>query len=324
MVTKGKPALFLAPMEGVTDGPMRALMTEIPGFTHCVTEFLRISQMVLPKKSYRRHAYELGIGSRTPTGIPVIFQLLGGDAEKLAQSAALAVQEGAAGIDLNFGCPAPTVNKHDGGATLLKYPARIEEIVRAVRKSVPAGVPVSAKLRLGWDSMDSIFENAERAASGGASWITVHGRTKMQGYMPPAYWGPIAILQKNLSIPVIANGEIWTREDFLRCQDETKCEHYMIGRGALANPFLATQIANELGIIASEKNIPSTEEWRALLTRFVEISEPISSNPNYTIKRVKQWLRYASQRGNFHGFDQIKRIETTAEFMKSLPALVFN
>ncbi len=322
-IRRGQAALLLAPMEGVTDAPMRALLTEHAAFTHCVTEFLRISQVVLPRRCYPRHAIELQTGSRTPGGVPVIFQLLGGHAERLALSAALAVEMGAQGIDLNFGCPAPTVNKHDGGATLLKYPERIEGIVRAVREAVPAAIPVSAKLRLGWEDPAAIYENAERAARGGAAWITIHGRTKAQGYRPPAYWGPIGALQKSLGIPVVANGEIWTLEDFQRCREETGCEHFMIGRGALANPYLPALIARELGLPAAAvpTAFPSSEEWRALLTRFIAISQPLSDNPAYALRRIKQWLRYVANRQPFADFDRLKRLGSIEELQALLPTL---
>lgn len=321
-----KPALFLAPMEGVTDAPMRALLTSLPGFTHCVTEFLRISHMVLPQKCYPRHAVELKSGSVTPTGTPVIFQLLGGDPEKLAESASLAVKMGAAGIDLNFGCPAPTVNKHDGGATLLKYPDRIETIIRAVRARVPSTTPVSAKMRLGWDDMNAIHENARRAEIAGASWLTIHGRTKFQGYIPPAYWKPIGEIRKALSIPVIANGEIWTLKDFQKCQEETGCEHFMLGRGALANPYLAQQVAQELGILPKNQPLaafPNPEEWRELFTQFLAISEPLSDNENYSLKRMKQWMRYVASRNDFADFEKIKRIETVADLKLALEKISY-
>src|SRR5205085_7380984 len=128
---------------------------------------------------------------RTPAGLPVQVQLLGGDPDRLALAALNAVQAGANAVDLNFGCPVPTVNRHDGGAMLLNYPCRIHAIVASLRAALPAEVPVSAKLRLGWDDADAIHENAARAAEGGAAWITIHGRTRSQGYRPPAYWKPI-------------------------------------------------------------------------------------------------------------------------------------
>jgi len=311
-------------MEGVTDAPMRALMTELPGFTHCVTEFLRISQIALPHRCYPRHATELKTGSRTGSGVPVIFQLLGGNAERLALSAKAAAECGASGIDLNFGCPAPTVNNHDGGAAILRCPERVEEIVRAVREAVPAAIPVSAKLRLGWDDPNAIFENAARAEKGGAAWITIHGRTKTQGYKPPAYWEPIAAVARELSIPVIANGEIWTLDDFKRCRDITGLEHFMIGRGALANPYLAGAIAHELGLLpCAPPAFPSEGEWRALLDRFVKISEPLSDNPSYSLRRVKQWMRYVDSKRPFEDFQELKRMETLETLNGALPRLRF-
>lgn len=310
-IRKGQPALVLAPMEGVTDAPMRALLTEEEAFTHCVTEFLRISGQVLPGKCYPRHAIELHQQSLTASGTPVIFQLLGGHPERLALSALAAVKKGAKAIDLNFGCPAPTVNNHDGGAALLRYPQRIEDIVRAVRSAVPAEVPVSAKLRLGFDDPRAIYENAERAEKAGAAWITIHGRTKTQGYQPPAYWQPIGEVIRQRSIPVIANGEIWTLEDFRRCQDETRAEHFMIGRGALANPMLAEQIAFDLGLRQNQpREFPSQAEWIAKMKRFLELCELTSDHPNYAIKRFKQWSRYISSRRPFPDFEVIKRWET--------------
>jgi len=321
-VKNGKPALFLAPMEGVTDAPMRALMSELGGFTHTVTEFLRVSQTVLPKKLFPRHMVELHNGSRTPSGAPAILQLLGGNAERLALSAALAIEAGARGIDLNFGCPAPTVNSHDGGATLLKYPHRIEEIVRAVRDAVPAQFPVSAKIRLGWDTHDPAVENALRAEQGGASWIAIHGRTKMQGYMPPAHWGPIGDVKKRVSIPVIANGDIWTVADFEACRAQSGCEHFMLGRSALANPHLVHHVARALGLPHREVGLsPTAAEWRALLSRFLEISQPLSDNPFYGLRRVKQWLRYAFQHGDFSGFEEVKLLQSEAALRELLPRL---
>jgi tRNA-dihydrouridine synthase C len=309
-IQKGKPALLLAPMEGVTDAPMRALLTEGGSYTHCVTEFLRISHQVLPGKCYPRHAIELQKNSLTPSGVPVIFQLLGGHPERLALSAAEAAKKGAKAIDLNFGCPAPTVNNHDGGAALLRYPHRIEDIVREVRLALPKEIPVSAKLRLGFDDPKAIYENAERAAKGGAAWITIHGRTKTQGYQPPAYWKPIGEVKKQLDIPVIANGEIWSLEDFYRCQEETQSEHFMIGRGALANPHLAWQISKAMGISQLVSSpFPSQEEWVSYLERFLVLCKETSDQPNYALKRLKQWMRYVAAKNAFPDFDRVKRWE---------------
>lgn len=312
-IALGKPALVLAPMEGVTDAPMRALLTERDGFTFCVSEFLRISHALLPDKVFFEHVPELRGGCQTPSGTPIQFQLLGGHEERLASSALQAVRLGAQAIDLNFGCPAPTVNRHDGGAAILKTPARVRSIVHAVRQAVPQHIPVSAKLRLGWENMEDIFVNAEQAVLGGASWITIHARTRLQGYVPPAHWQYIAEARKRVGVSVVANGEIWSREDFLRCREVTGCEHFMIGRGAMGNPNLSHEIAQELGIPLAipRLGILDTRDWVSLLKRFSEIVGPQHSN--YTLSRIKQWLRYAKAPLTQALFTEIRRTQTLDE-----------
>lgn len=311
-IIPGQPAVVFAPMEGVADAPMRALLCEQGGFNYAVAEFLRVSNHALPTKTFYEHIPELRTGGKTLSGTPVQVQLLGGNPELLAETALNAIKAGATAIDLNFGCPAPTVNRHDGGATLLKFPCRIRDIVSAVRTALPAEVPVSAKLRLGFDNPDSIDENAAMAAEGGASWITVHGRTKIQGYIPPAYWGPIGRVRRALSIPVVANGEIWTIDDFRRCRDETGCEHFMIGRGALANPRLAREIARELGL-PLEAAPPI--EWQPLFRRYAMLADEFSYRPGYIPGRIKQWARQINQRTPLAWYDAIKPLHDRAEIL---------
>lgn len=311
-------------MDGVTDAPMRALMSEIGGFSHCVTEFVRISQSVPGPRVFRDHMPEAAHGCRTPTGLPVQIQLLGGDPDRLAQAALVAVQVGAGAVDLNFGCPAPTVNRHDGGALLLKYPDRIRAIVGAVRAALPAEIPVSAKLRLGWDDPCSIHRNAERAAEGGAAWLTIHGRTKTQGYRPPAYWQPIGAVRAAVGIPVVANGEIWSLDDFRRCRDETGCEHFMLGRGALATPTLARAAAWELGVPGARPPAPfgkSPADWLPLLRRFADVYAAQVGAANYTATRIKQWLRIANHHGALPWFEAVKRQDGAEGLLKQLEEL---
>ncbi|MBY0369160.1 tRNA-dihydrouridine synthase family protein [bacterium] len=301
-------------MEGITDAPMRAVQTESGAFRFVVSEFLRVCNQAPPRKVFERHIPELGRGCVTPSGTPVQIQLLGGNAEALAQSAADAVSYGAQAIDLNFGCPAPTVNRHDGGATLLKYPHRIREIVSAVRRAVPQDIPVSAKLRLGWDSLDPILENAEQAALGGADWITIHGRTRQACYNPPIYWEPIGEVRKRLApLPVVANGDIWTLEDFRRCREITGCEHYMLGRGALVDPYLAPRVAQELGIATAPVNAPfgkDPKQWAAIFSRFEFHTEQRPDRAVHVARRIKQWTRFASIYGPLDWMDRIKRLDT--------------
>jgi tRNA-dihydrouridine synthase C len=314
MLRPDAPALVLAPMEGVTDAPMRAVQGAGGAFTFAVSEFLRVAQVPLPRGVLLRHVPELRAGGRTPTGLPVQVQLLGGDPGLLAESAGVAAAAGAAAIDLNFGCPAPTVNRHDGGATLLRYPRRIRDIVAAVRAAVPAGVPVSAKLRLGWDRVDAIFENAEMAAAGGAAWVTVHARTRTQGYAPPVYWPLVGRVREQLNVPVVANGDIRTVADFRRCRDETGCRHFMLGRGAVADPRLAAGVAAELGLIAPPR--VAAIDWPAEVRRLLAWT-PAGADAG-AVKRVKQWLRMAAAHGTFARFDAVKRAAGVAELLAAL------
>ncbi len=313
---------MLAPMEGVTDYPMRRFMTERGALTHCVSEFLRVSQEVPPRKTYREFLPELATGSRTLSGTLVQLQLLGGDPERLAEAAVRACEMGSPGVDLNFGCPAPTVNRHDGGATLLKYPVRIRSIVEAVRRAVPAHLPVSAKMRLGWDGIEAVFENAAQAAQGGASWITIHARTRMAAYQPPVFWAQIGKVKRELgSLPLVANGDIWTLEDFRKCREESGCEHFMMGRGALADPDLVHAVARELGLPAdpSRNSTPLTQAaWAPLVERFIEISLEYFPVRSAVLSRCKQWIRMANRHRGLEWFDEVKRLESLEDLQTYL------
>ena len=313
MLDPATPALVLAPMEGVTDAPMRAAFGESGAFTYAVAEFLRVAHTIPGRAVVRRHVPELLTGGRTPTGLPVQLQLLGGDPRRVAEAAVIGQAAGATAIDLNFGCPAKTVNRHDGGAALLRDPPRIRAVVAAVRAAVPRAVPVSAKVRLGWDTIDTIDQVATMAAEGGASWLTVHGRTRAAGYAPPAYWAPIGRVRERLGLPVVANGDIWTVADFRRCRDETGCRHFMLGRGALADPRLPRRVAAELGLVPA---VPDDEaarpvDWPAQLMSLVAWTRRFPGyHPEGVVRRLKQWLALAARHAGFAGFEAVKRVTT--------------
>lgn len=319
-IRPGVPALVLAPMDGVTDYLMREVLCGLLPFSFCVTEFVRVSGLVPPDHVLLREVPELESGMQTQNGVPVSLQILGGNPDRMAATAARAVSLGARAIDINFGCPAPTVNRHDGGATLLQYPERLEAIVAAVRAAVPSPIPVSAKLRLGWDDPRAIIVNAERVERAGATWITIHGRTKMQGYTPPAYWRPIGEVRRALSIPVVANGEIWCREDLERCHDQTGAIHFMIGRGALAEPGIVQECATFLGLSSAQSGRElcsgypalcgdNPARWWSVLQKLMRVGSSYGVKERFLLARVKQWLGYAHRRGTISWFDQIKRVE---------------
>jgi tRNA-dihydrouridine synthase C len=323
----GRPSLCLAPMEGVTDAPMRSWQSRGGAFAYCVSEFLRVSQEIPPAHVFLRHVPELAHGCRTSSGVPVQIQLLGGDPGKMARAALVAVGLGAPAIDINFGCPAPTVNRHDGGATLLKYPARIREIVQAIREAVPEPIPVSAKLRLGWDNLDAVDENAAMAEAGGASWITIHGRTRIAGYAPPVYWAPIGRVRRALRIPVVANGDIWTLEDFERCRSESECEHFMLGRGALADPSLPAHVARRLGLsVASPEpsgEVPfgtARDRWSRIFASYADEVGPRPARSEHIARRCKQWIKMAARGRGIEWFDEVKRFDAYEDIVRVLGA----
>ncbi len=321
MLCPHTPAVVLAPMEGVTDAPMRAVLSAAGGYTFCVSEFVRVSHTVLGASVFRKRVPELLNGARTPSGLPVQVQILGGDPGRVAESAANAVTAGATAIDLNFGCPAATVNRHDGGASLLKDPPRVRAVVRAVRDAVPTDIPVSAKMRLGWDRTDTIFETSAMAAEGGASWITIHARTRMQCYAPPVNWELIGKVRERLRLPVVANGDIHTLADFRRCRDLTGCIHFMLGRGAVADPGLAARVAADLIPLSPGGEEPSQHpHWPTLLRRLPAHTPACDRTPSGTLKRLKQWLRFASACGTFAHFDRIKRATSVDELLAGVDA----
>ena len=279
--------LILAPMEGVTDFVMRDMLTQLGGIDQCVTEFLRVTCRLHPHSVFYKNCPELKMNSRTRAGTPVFVQLLGGQAGPLAENAQRAAELGAVGIDLNFGCPAKTVNRHDGGATLLQYPQRIFDIVKTVRAAVPAAVPVSAKMRLGFQDTALALDNARAIAEAGATFMTIHCRTKLQGYRPPAHWEWIPRLQEVVKVPVVANGDIYSMQTFKKCVEVSGAEQFMIGRGALSDPRIFKRIKEQESVQAPWL------EAKALLPKFFEASVSYI-NPHFATSRTKQWLKALS------------------------------
>lgn len=276
--------LYLAPMEGVVDHLMRDMLTHIGGFDMCVTEFVRVVDQLLPRRVFHRICPELKEGGFTASGTPVRVQLLGQEPQWLAENAVRAVELGSHGVDLNFGCPAKTVNKSKGGAVLLKEPETLYSIVKAVRDAVPADQPVTSKMRLGFSDKSLAIENAQALAEAGSAHLVIHARTKEEGYKPPAYWDWIAKVKNAVDVPIIANGEIWNREDALRCQKESQCDDLMLGRGALAMPNLAH-------VVRGQQTKMPWEEVIALLVKYSGY-ERYGQKAKYYPNRIKQWLRY--------------------------------
>ena len=280
-------------MEGLLDFVLRDILTRVGGIDRCVSEFIRITDQLLPERVFTRIVPELLSGGRTFSGVPVRAQLLGSDPACLAENAARLASLGPEGIDLNFGCPANVVNRHGGGALLLKEPETLHAIVAAVRRAVPAHMPVSAKMRLGYLDDSLAVDCALAIASGGAGELVVHARTKAQAYRPPAYWERIADIRAAVRIPVVANGEIWTVDDARRCREASGCDMLMIGRGAVVDPGLGLAIkADMAGEVAAAVSWPSliplmADFWHIVCTRLDSKSRP---------GRLKQWLNFLRRR----------------------------
>ena len=288
--------LLLAPMEGLLDFVLRDVLTRVGGVDRCVSEFIRITGTLLPDKVFLRIMPELRNGSRTLAGVPVRAQLLGSDPASMADNAARLAALGPEGIDLNFGCPAKVVNRHGGGAALLQEPERIAAVVAAVRRAVPAHLPVSAKMRLGYNDTALSLECAQAMEAGGACEIVVHARTKADGYRPPAYWELIPAIREAVRVPVVANGEIWTVQDAQRCRAVSGCSALMLGRGMVADPGLARAI--RMADAGGAESVDEAVAWPVLVPHIARFWELVCSDlePRQRAGRLKQWLNLLRRR----------------------------
>ena len=284
--------IILAPMEGLVDAPIRETLTKVGGIDRCVTEFIRVTHGMLPPRIFYKYAPELYNNALTEVGTPVAVQLLGSSAEMMGRHGAKAAELGAGQVDINFGCPAKTVNKHKGGCVLMREPELMHEITAAVRKAVPADIPVTAKMRLGYDDRSMGVACGQALEAAGASEIVIHARSKVDGYKPPAYWEEIARVREAVKSHVIANGEIWTVGDYWRCRKVSGCDDVMIGRGLIARPDLAAQIkASQNG----ETLEPMTWTEAVVLVREYAAALQTRLEDKYVTGRIKQWLNYLRQ-----------------------------
>lgn len=230
----GCPFLILAPMEGVGDESFRKAMRSIGGFDEGVRDFLRVPTNAHVKSlACRYQADEI-------KPIPLAAQLMGSDPVLMADMAREMEARGAPRVDLNCGCPSNTVTGRGAGSSLLKNPEDLHLIARSMVKAVTT--PVTAKLRSGFDDISLFKENLLAAQESGISYLTLHPRTKVDGYGPPARWDLIAEAKSLLNIPVVGNGDILTVDDALKMLQQTNCDALMIGRGSVINPFIFHQI----------------------------------------------------------------------------------
>ena len=230
----GCPTLQLAPMEGVGDASFRKAIASIGGFDEAVRDFLRV-----PKNAHVKSLAKV-YDPHELSPIPLAAQLMGSDPDLMAEMAQEIERRGAPRIDINCGCPSNTVTGRGAGSSLLKEPNVLHEVAKAVVQAV--SIPVSLKMRIGFEDTSLFQENVLAAESAGVCYITLHPRTKVDGYGPPARWEYIAAAKQLLKIPLVGNGDIVTVPDALRMLEQTGCDALMIGRGSLMNPFLFHEI----------------------------------------------------------------------------------
>ncbi|HEA53301.1 tRNA dihydrouridine synthase [Marinobacter antarcticus] len=306
--------IILAPMEGLVDAPIRETLTKVGGIDRCVTEFIRVTHGMLPPRVFYKYAPELHNHSLTHVGTPVAVQFLGSDPEQMGLHGRKAVELGATQVDINFGCPAKTVNKHKGGCVLMREPELMHDITAAVRRAVPARIPVTAKMRLGYDDRSMGVACAQALEAAGAQEIVIHARSKVDGYKPPAYWEEIARARESVKAKVIANGEIWTVADYWRCREVSGCEDVMIGRGLIARPDLARQIkASQHGEQVEDMTWPEAvalvKEYACVLQGWLE--------DKYVTGRIKQWLNFLRQ-----GFPEAEAIWPDARKIREVAPML--
>lgn len=299
----GRAGLFLglAPMDGFTDHVFRELMTsavtsgaaasqaQSDGGGHpislCVTEFFRVTDAVIGESEIIDRYPEVLKGGVTASGVPVIAQVMGNEPQLVAQTAARLASMGAPGVDLNFGCPVKAVNRREAGAALLKDPQRVESICRAVRAAVPGDTAFGVKVRLGWDDDAGLCELARRIEGAGADWLTVHGRTRRDGYRGQADWQAIGRARQAVAIPVVANGDLTRMAQLDACAKQSGCTAFMIGRGVLGRPDIFHQLRGLRAPGDSAELLATTLEAYALALL------QDGMRPRGVVNRVRHWLR---------------------------------
>ena len=229
---KNKSKLFLAPMADLTDSPFCLVCRKVSG-----KDFVVFREMLSSEAIVRKNKKTLKKCSYKKIERPIIHQIFGSNLDIIVKAAKIIVDDfGTDGIDINMGCPVPKITgKNKSGAALMKDHKLAVNIVKSLKKA-NLGVPVSVKTRLGWINKLDILDFSKELEKAGVDFISIHGRTKKQGYSGKADWEIIKQVKQNLSIPVIANGDIFLKSDIKKCLDFTGADGVMIGRGALGNP----------------------------------------------------------------------------------------
>lgn len=257
-----KNNLFLAPMAGISDLPFRTIVRSF-GCGFAFTEMVSATGLARgTEKTFRYIA-------SSPADRPLGVQLFGCDPETMARAARIATERGADLLDVNMGCPVKKVAKTGSGASLMRDPGRVVEILRAVRGA--SGLPLTVKIRAGWNARQINFlEIGQIAEQCGVDAVILHPRTADQGFSGLSDWGRIAALKKGIRIPVIGSGDIRRPEDAARMIEETGCDGVMVGRGALGNPWIIAHILSHLA--GGLPSAPSLSERQETIRRHLTLA----------------------------------------------------
>src|SRR5256712_9894222 len=256
------PPLVLSPMAGVTDISFRRLLKQRGGIGLTVSEFISVEGLTRnnPKSKRQMRFYE--------NERPFAVQIFGGQPERMRMAAEMAEEIGADILDINCGCPAPKVVKHGGGSGLLKDHERLETILTEIKKAIT--IPLTIKIRAGfYDHTVNAVETAKLAESGGVAHIALHGRTKEQGYRGLANWDLVKQIKETVQVPVSGSGDVTSIQQAFDRFRETGCDGVLIGRGAMANPWIFRQIEDAMH--GRELFQPTLEDKRALLLEYFDM-----------------------------------------------------
>jgi tRNA-dihydrouridine synthase B len=316
---------FLAPLAGVSDRPFRKICRDM-GAAFAYTEM--VSAHGLAYGSAQTESYL----DRDPEESPFAVQIFASDPEWLARGAEAAVRHGAGIVDINMACPVKKVCGTGAGAALAREPERVTAAVQAARAA--AGVPVTVKIRAGWDDASVNCVDVARAAeAGGAAAVALHGRTRAQMYAGKARWELVRAVKEAVSIPVLGSGDVWSADDALRMARETGCDAVLVARGACGNPWIFRELA------AADRGEPrpgppSRDEWVAVVMTHVALqiehrtrqkpAEGVAEAERGAIRELRRHLLWYTRgrRGGVHFRRDADRL-ATADDVRRLVELHF-
>ena len=285
------PVTVLSPMAGLTDTVFRRLIKRLGGCGLVMTEFTSAEGLTRNSVKGRRmlfyHEEER----------PITAQLFGSDPPRLAEATRMVEDLGFDGVDLNLGCPAKKVVKACGGSALLRDLPLLEALLNSIRSAT--SLPFTIKIRAGWSEAEIVaLEVGKMAEDLGIDAVTLHPRTRIQGFSGKADWHLIGELKAHLRIPVIGNGDILTVEDALRMRAQTGCDGVMIGRGALSNPWIFLQMAQDG--TGRPRILPGTPEKHQLIKEYFQLLfEERTAGAIGKMKQFASWFTHAIPYGAF-------------------------